>query len=79
MPHYSFRLNTRNAIAHADQGGDFPDLRAALVGAHSTARAMLRTRTRHTLIELRGSLDVEDERHRPVARILLAEVARQIS
>lgn len=79
MPHYFFRLNTRNAVPHKDQGGDFPDLRAALAGAHSTARAMLRTRMRHAPIEVHGSLDIEDERHRPVARILLADVARQIS
>lgn len=79
MPHYFFRLNVRGAIVHAEQGGDFPDLRAALAGAHSAARAMLHNRIRHTPIDLHGSLDVEDERHRPVARILLADVARQIS
>jgi len=79
MPHYFFRLNTRGAIQHAEQGGDFPDLRAALAGAHSAARTMLHSRNRHAPIELHGSLDIEDERHRPVARILLADVARQIS
>ena len=79
MPQFFFRLNTRNAIAHQAQSGEFPDLRAALAGAHSAARAMLHTRHRHAPIELHGCLDVEDEGHRPVARILLADVARQIS
>lgn len=79
MPLYFFSLKTRNAIPHAERSGEFPDLRAALAEAHSAARAMLHTRRRHSPLDVHGSLDIEDESHRPVARILLAEVARQIS
>jgi len=79
MPHYFFSLKTRNAIPHAERGGDFPDLRAALAEANAAARSMLHTRRQRTPFDVHGSLDVEDERRRPVARILLADVARQIS
>lgn len=79
MPHYYFRLRTRNAVPHVERGGDFPDLNSALAEAHSTARVMLHSRIRHAPLDMHGSLDIEDERHRTVARILLADVARQIS
>jgi hypothetical protein len=78
MPHYFFSLKTHGAIPHTERSGDFPDLRAALVEANATARSMLHTRRNHAPLEVHGSLDVEDERRRPVARIMLAEVARQI-
>jgi hypothetical protein len=79
MPLYFFSLKTRNPIPHAERSGEFPDLRAALAEAHAAARAMLHTRIRHAPLDVHGSLDIEDERRRPVARILLADVARQIS
>lgn len=79
MPHYYFQLRTRNAVPHVERGGDFPDLSSALAEAHSTARVMLHSRIRHAPLDMHGSLDIEDERHRTVARILLADVARQIS
>jgi hypothetical protein len=79
MPLYFFSLKTRNAIPHVERQGEFPDLRAALADAHSAARTMLHSRRRHAPLDLHGSLDVEDEQRRPVARILLADVARQIS
>jgi hypothetical protein len=78
MPHYFFSLKTRNAIPHTERSGDFPDLRAALAEANAAARSMLHTRPHHIPLDVHGSLDVEDERRRPVARIMLADVARQI-
>ena len=43
------------------------------------ARALIHKRARRAPIDLHGSLDIEDERRQPIARILLADVARQIS
>ena len=47
--------------------------------AHSAARSLIHHRARPAESKLRGTVDVEDERGQPVARILLAEVARQMS
>lgn len=79
MPHYYFHLRTSNAVPDVERGGDFPDLSSALAEAHSAARVMLHGRTRQAPLDVHGSLDIEDDRHRTVARILLADVARQIS
>jgi hypothetical protein len=79
MPMYFFSLKTRNPIPHEERSGEYPDLRAALVEAHSAARAMLHTRRRRGPLEVHGSLDVEDDCRRPLARVMLADVARQIS
>jgi hypothetical protein len=80
MPYYFFNLRTPDAHPSLPaQGGTFPDLRTALVEANSAARALIHKRVRRAPLELHGSLDVEDERRQPIARILLADVARQIS
>ena len=80
MPHYFFNLRTPDP--HSDgpvEGMFFPDLGAALAEANSTARALIHKRVRRLPTALHGSLDIEDEHRRPIARILLADVARQIS
>jgi hypothetical protein len=79
MPQYFFNLRTPDAAPRFDRSGDFPDLRTALAEAHSAARTLIHKRARHAPLKLHGSLDVEDERRQPIARILLADVARQIS
>ncbi|ATY31260.1 DUF6894 family protein [Sphingomonas psychrotolerans] len=80
MPQYFFNLappDTHPLLA--SPGGTFPDLRTALAEANSAARALIHKRVRRSPIALHGSLDIEDEHRRPIARILLADVARQIS
>lgn len=79
MPHYHFCLRTPNQVPHLDERRELPGLREALIAAHGAARAMIHKQVRRGPCELHGSLDVEDERRQPVARILLAEVARQIT
>jgi hypothetical protein len=80
MPLYYFHLRTHDAAASAtDDGREFPNLSAALAEAQHAARAMIRNRMRRLPGTPNGTLDIEDEKRRPIARILLAEVARQIS
>jgi hypothetical protein len=80
MPLYYFHLRTQGAPASASgKGREFPNLSAALAEAQHSARAMIRNRMRHVAGMPNGSLDIEDEKRQPIARILLAEVARQIS
>lgn len=79
MPLYYFQLRTTDAAPHPAQSRTFPDLAAALAEAQHSARGMMRNRMRHLLGTPGGTLDIEDEAHQPVARIMLAEVARQIS
>ena len=80
MPLYYFALRNRDTVAHRDAGRDFPDLRTALTHAQGVARSMIHNRLhRRQPVELRGSFDIEDEQHRPMARIMLADLARQLS
>ena len=79
MPAYHFCLRTPNNVAHIAETRELPDLREALIAAHGAARALIHNQVRRAPCELHGSLDVEDESRRPVARILLADLARQIS
>lgn len=77
MPAYCFRLRTPDRLPHPAERRDLPDLREALIAGHGLARSLLRHR--HGGAPLHGSLDIEDERNQPVARILLADLARQLS
>jgi hypothetical protein len=79
MPRYFFQLRTPNAAQHPARCGEFPNLGAALAEAHGAVRALIHKRARGAPADLYGSLDIEDERREAVARILLADVARQIS
>lgn len=80
MIDYYFHLRTPTANGRFEQRYQLPDLDAALVAAHQVARKLIRNAARNgDLLKLRGSLDVEDAFQRPVAKLMLAEVARQIS
>lgn len=74
MPAYRFCLRTPDHHHHRVARQELPDLRAALIVAHRFARLWSGGGR-----ALRGSLDIEDERDEPVARILLADLARQYS
>nr|WP_019368885.1 MULTISPECIES: hypothetical protein [unclassified Sphingomonas] len=64
-------------MSHLSEQRELPDLRQAMIAAHGVARRVLR---RHRLsTPLHGTLDIEDEAQQPVARILLTDLARQIS
>jgi hypothetical protein len=79
MPRYHFNLRSPDTRFVPGAGQDLPNLAAAMAEAHHAARALVRSRMRHHCSTPCGSLDIEDERRQPVARIMLAEVARQIS
>lgn len=80
MPDYYFHLKTSAGDGRFEQKHELPNLDAALVAAHQVARKFIRHAARRCAAEkLRGSLDVEDASRRPVARLMLADVARQIS
>ncbi|SFK28065.1 hypothetical protein SAMN03159338_3821 [Sphingomonas sp. NFR04] len=79
MPSYHFCFRTPNNIAHLSEQRDLPDLRQALIAAHQVGRMLLHKHVRRAPSALHGSLDIEDEDRQPVARILLADLARQIS
>lgn len=77
MPAYRFRLRTPDHIAHPTEQRELRDLREAMIAAHGVARRLLRGHRQAT--PLHGTLDIEDEALQPVARILLADLARQMS
>lgn len=79
MPLYYFQLRTHDEAAHPVQSRTLPNLAAALAEAQHSARGMIRERMRRIRGMPSGSLDIEDEMRQPVARILLADVAQQIS
>lgn len=80
MPLYGFHLQPEiEAIPFNYPLRDFPDLRAALIEANVAARAIIKRKRGGGAIRWHGSLDIENEQHEPVARILLADIARQIS
>jgi hypothetical protein len=80
MPAYSFHLCTPGASRPIrNDHSEFPDVGAALAEAARIGRGMIRQRVRRKPCELCSHLDVRDDGDAPVARILLAELARQIS
>ncbi|PCD01796.1 hypothetical protein COC42_17000 [Sphingomonas spermidinifaciens] len=78
MPVYYFRVRTADSIPHLVQNRDLPDLYAALAEGQRQARALLPRRPSRTEGPLRAHLDIEDECHRPVASLALADVARAV-
>jgi hypothetical protein len=76
MPQFFFRLRTPDRINHAPQPCEHPNLQAALIAANGAARAIVR---RHACPSWSGSFDVENDRQEPVARIMLADLVRQLS
>ena len=78
MPTYFFCVRTPDKKLHNTERRELPNLAAALAEGHLAARGLVRSPVRHAR-GLRGSLDIEDERREPVARLIFADVARQIS
>ncbi|WP_066795879.1 DUF6894 family protein [Sphingomonas soli] len=79
MPLYHFHLRTRDEACHPTHSRMLPNLAAALAEAQHAARDMIRSRMRKMCSAPSGTLEIEDEKGRPIARILLADVAQQIS
>jgi hypothetical protein len=80
MPNFRFSLRDCETITYRARERDYPDLSSALIDANTKARALIRSQLRQPgAIALKGSLDIEDEQHRPAARIMLAELSRQLS
>lgn len=80
MPCYYFQLRTANQPSRLPiERRELPDLRAAMLEAQRAARALIHHHPRRAPESVRGCLDVQDEQHRPVARIMLADIAHQIS
>jgi hypothetical protein len=80
MPHYFFRIRSNEASEREVSGRDYPNLWTGMVDAQEAARKMIHKRPRRAgMPDLQGCVDVEDEHHRPVARIMLSELARQLS
>lgn len=79
MPTYIFRVRTPDKVAHDTMCHEFPNLDAALIVAVRTARSLVRNPVRRGIKTISGSLDVENEAHQTVARLVLREVAHQIS
>jgi hypothetical protein len=80
MPAFSFHLcTTGTSRPISTDRSEFPNVGAALTEANRIGWAMIRKRARRKPCELSGRLDVRDESNTPVARLLLAELAQQIS
>ncbi|AQR74262.1 DUF6894 family protein [Sphingomonas sp. LM7] len=80
MPQFFFQLRTQGSAPRRDDTPrEFPSLAAALAEGQGRARSLIHNHRRRAPAPLRGTLEIEDERHHPVARILLADIARQIS
>lgn len=78
MAQFFFRLRTPDHAVHLAQAHEHPDLRAALIAANFAARRVVRREVAVAHGRIAGSLDVENERQEPVARIMLADLARQL-
>lgn len=76
---FCFRICTAGRSRDGGEAHELSDLREALVQAQAVARGLIRKRLRRGHAPVRGTLDVEDEGRRTVARLMLADVARQIS
>jgi hypothetical protein len=79
MPHYFLRLRTPDQVTHHSDKHEVTSFNEAIAVANRAALALIRNRVRRGVTGPRGVLDVEDENRRPVARILLTELAQQIS
>ncbi|MFL0413298.1 hypothetical protein [uncultured Sphingomonas sp.] len=79
MPSYFFRVRTPDQVVRRAECHELPDINAALAFAQRTARSMVRVPVRRGTRVLGGSLDIENEIQQPIARVMLAEMAQQIS
>jgi hypothetical protein len=73
MPHYY--LNVRNAAISVDdeEGEDFPDLDAARAKAVVSIRAILGDEVTRGKFDLRGKIEIVDERRQIVLAVPYAE------
>lgn len=80
MPTYSFHLCTP-VTSRTIKGcrSEFPNVAAALIEANRLGWNMIRKHARGKPCQLRSRLDVRDEGDAPVARVLLAELAHQMT
>lgn len=78
MPNYVFRVRTPDNVAHQAQHIELPDLNAAMAQAQRYARTLIRHPIRRGQRTFGGAMDVEVG-DQPIARLLLSEVAMQIS
>ncbi|OWK29564.1 DUF6894 family protein [Sphingomonas mucosissima] len=78
MTTYIFRVRTPDNIVHQVQCNELPDLDAAMAQAQRYARTLVRNPVRRGARTIGGALDVEVA-DRAIARLLLSEVAIQIS
>jgi len=78
MPSYVFRVRTPDNVTHRVQRDELPDLDAAMAHAQRFARTLVRNPVRRGNRAIGGSVDVEIA-DRAIARLLLSEVAHQIS
>jgi hypothetical protein len=75
MPRYYFNVCCDTSEVTDIVGESCPDDLAALSRAMRTASAVVRNRLIADEISLRGWIEVEDERHRPVLRLPLRAAA----
>ena len=78
MPSYVFRVRTPDNVAHRVQCDELPNLDAAMAHAQRFARTLVRNPARRGNRAIGGTVDVEIA-DRAIARLLLSEVAHQIS
>jgi hypothetical protein len=80
MPTYHFTLRKCPPLDYRGLPREYPDLDTALADAQRAAREVVGQHLRSDGLRVdQASLDIEDERHRPVARIMLAELVRRAS
>jgi hypothetical protein len=80
MPTYHFTLRKCQPLEYRGAPREYRDLEAALADAQGTARNLLGQYLRKIDMHMvRGILDIEDERNRPVARIMLADLVSRAS
>lgn len=78
MPTYVFRVRTPDNIVHQVQSAEFPDLDTAMAQAQRYARTLIRRPVRRGAKTIGGAMDIEVA-DQAIARLLLSEVAHQIS
>lgn len=79
MPSYYFRVRTPDKAPHRIERHELPNLDAAMAMGQRTARALVRNPLRRGRTSFGGSLSIEIEGNQPIAQIMLADVARQMS
>jgi hypothetical protein len=73
MPHYFLNVRNMKTYAPDEEGEDFPDLAAAREKALIGARSILSEEVKAGSLDLRGAIEIADERGEVVLRVLYAE------